>query len=1124
MNLPDLLRCYREDTRIEHLQRSLHNNPNRSIHLKGIVGTQLAFVLSGLHQRLTTPLVIVAANKENAAYLQNDLECIYAANGLAALFPDSFRRPYQFDRLDKTNVLQRTEAVSHLLHKTQWNGFIITYPEALFEKVVAPETLQKSVIEIRKGTQLDIKLMTEILKDYGFVEVNFVYEPGHFAIRGGIIDIFSYGNSLPYRIELFDEDIESIRTFDPTSQRSTQNIAAVNIVPNVNTQFKSSEKANLLQILPSSALLWIENVTELIEKIESGWDKSVKNPQLKGELLAQGLDEEVRLLEEQAFTSPEEIRQLLTQRSIVEYSVSPLFTPAQTINFATQPQPVFSKNFDRLIDNLKENHNKNIETFFFAENPKQIDRLRHIFEDLKAAVHWHPIDKEVNAGFVDADLGIAIYTDHQVFERFHRYRVRQGFDKQEALTLSKLGELRPGDFVTHLDHGVGRYAGLEKVDINGKVQEAVKLIYKDSDKLYVGIQSLHKISKYVGKEGESPTLHKLGSQVWENTKRKAKKQIKELAFDLIQLYAKRKATPGFAFPQDGYLQNELEASFVYEDTPDQAKATEDVKQDMMKPHPMDRLVCGDVGFGKTEVAIRAAFKAVTAGKQVAVLVPTTILALQHAQTFKDRLKEFGVTIDYLNRFRSTKEKNEIYKKIEAGSIEIIIGTHALLNQKVKFKDLGLLVIDEEQKFGVGSKEKIRNIKVDVDTLTLTATPIPRTLQFSLLAARDLSIINTPPPNRQPIHTEIRTFEEDFIKEAIENEVSRGGQVFFLHNRVESLNDMAAQLRRLCPTVGIAVAHGQMDASSLEQTLLDFIKGYHEVLVCTNIIETGLDIPNANTMIISNAHHFGLSDLHQLRGRVGRSNKKAYCYLLAPPMSVISSDSKKRLQTIEQFADLGSGFQIAMRDLDIRGAGNLLGAEQSGFIINMGYETYQKILNEAITELKQEEYKDLFKEELEVKGTYVSEVNIETDMEMLLPDSYVSSVEERLSLYQKLDKIEDEEGITKYRQELQDRFGTLPTATENLFDALRLRWVARQLGMERIIISNGKMRCYFLTNQEHYFFTNGQFDRILGYIQRHADHRFYLKQSDKHLFLVCDGVKTMEKCKTILHTIKTGCEG
>lgn len=1123
MSLSTLLQQYQKDERSLRLLRGLNNNPNRSLHIKGTVGAQLAFIVTAVHLQQPRPFVIVATDKETAAHIQNDLESIYAIDSPISFFPDSFLRPYLFDRMEKTNVLQRTETVSQLLGKTQWNGIIVTYPEALLEKVVAPEALEKTVIELRKGTLMDVKLVTEILQEYGFVAVSFVYEPGQFAVRGGIIDIFSYGNGFPYRVELFDEEIESIRTFDPTSQLSTQNIAAVNIIPNVNTQFKAIDKVSLLQIVASSAVLWVQDAAGLVEQLERGWLKIKENAGLSKELLEQGMDDEARFVSEKSFTTPDEMRRFLQAATVVEWGISSFLSPTQTISYNGKPQPVFSKNFEMLIANLKDNSLANISNYIFADNPKQLNRFTHIFEDLKANVAWMAVPKALHQGFIDADLGVAAYTDHQAFERFHRFHLRQGFDKQEALKIKALGELKPGDFVTHIDHGVGRYAGLEKIELNGKQQEAVKLIFKDQDKLFVGIQSLHKISKYTGKEGELPTMHKLGSQVWENTKRKAKKQIKELAFDLIQLYAKRKSAEGFIFPPDGYLQNELEASFIYEDTPDQAKATEDVKQDMMKPYPMDRLVCGDVGFGKTEVAIRAAFKAITAGKQVAILVPTTILALQHAQTFKERLKEFNIKIDYLNRFRTSKEKTEIYKKIEDGTIEIIIGTHALLNQKVKFKDLGLLVIDEEQKFGVGAKEKLRNIKINVDTLTLTATPIPRTLQFSLLAARDLSIMNTPPPNRQPIHTETRVFDEDFLKEAIEQEVSRGGQVFFVHNRVQSLDDMTTQVKKLCPTLSIAKAHGQMESNTLEKTLLDFIKGYHDVLICTNIIETGLDIPNANTIIISNAHHFGLSDLHQLRGRVGRSNKKAYCYLIAPPMSILPSDSKKRLQTIEQFSDLGSGFQIAMRDLDIRGAGNMLGGEQSGFIINMGYETYQKILNEAIMELKQEEYKELFKEELEVKGNYVSEVSIETDTEMMLPDEYVESIEERLTLYQKLDRIETEEGITQYRKDLQDRFGTLPEATENLFDALRVRWIAKEIGFERIILTAGKLRCYFITNQNSYLFTSDQFHRLLAYIQKKADHRFYLKQNEKYLFLTCDGVKTMERCKSILMELKKGSE-
>ncbi len=1117
MNQQELFSIYLKDERTNRIASKLKKN--KSLHVKGLLGAQTAFVLAASNQLAQTPYLIIASNKEDAAYLQNDISTLLQNDREALFFPDSYRRPNGFDKLDRTNVLQRTETVSKLVEHPNAAHVIVTYPEALFEKVVTPSSLKEAAIDIATGSEIDVSFVIEILTEYGFNRVDFVYEPGQFSVRGGIIDIYSYGNEYPYRVELFDEEVESIRTFDPTSQLSTKKIAFVKIVPNVNTEFDVDQKVSLLEVLPENTAIWIENSESLLESLQISFEKAHKMQQDIEKMTTKVRTEETELLQQENFVMPREIMQLLPHKTIVETGVRAQFETEASVIFQTKPQPSFNKNFNMLIEHLMENQQRGTTTFIFAENPKQIERFYHIFEDLGAQVKWHPIPAAIREGFIDQKLNIAVYTDHQIFERYHRSKTRQGFDKNTALKIKALGELRPGDFVTHIDHGVGRYGGLEKIELKGNLQEAVKLVYKDNDILYVGIQSLHKISKFTGKEGTTPKIHKLGSNAWANTKRKTKKKIKELAFDLIQLYAKRRATPGFEFPADGYLQNELEASFIYEDTPDQAKATQDVKEDMMKPYPMDRLICGDVGFGKTEVAIRAAFKAIVAGKQVAILVPTTILALQHAQTFRERLADFDIKVEYINRFRTSKEKTQIYKALEAGEIDILIGTHAILNKKVKFKDLGLLVIDEEQKFGVGSKEKLRNIKVNVDTLTLTATPIPRTLQFSLLAARDLSVMSTPPPNRQPIQTEVHVFNGEFIKEAIEKEVSRGGQVFLVHNRVQSLADMGSMIKQLCPNVDIAMAHGQMDATALEQTLMDFIKGYYEVLVCTNIIETGLDIPNANTIIINNAHNFGLSDLHQLRGRVGRSNRKAYCYLLAPPSSTLSSDARKRLQTIEQFSELGSGFNIAMRDLDIRGAGNMLGGEQSGFIVNMGYETYQKILNEAIQELKETDYKDLFKEEMDKKQEFVNEVNIESDIDMMIPDEYVQSIQERLSLYQDLGDIEDEKGIIAFKDMLEDRFGKIPVAVNNLFEALRIRWAAKGLGFERILLKNGKLRCYFISNQQSPFFESPFFQRLLMYIQAKADHRFYLKQSPRYLLLVCEGVNSLAQTKDILAELR-----
>ena len=791
-----------------------------------------------------------------------------------------------------------------------------------------------------------------------------------------------------------------------------------------------------------------------------------------------------------------------------------------TISFHSRPQPSFNKNFDLLIRTLHEWKTAGYEIYICSENTKQFDRLASIFKELKADVAFLPVDTAIHEGFVDEDLKIAVLTDHQIFQRYHQYKIRQGFTKEQALTTRVLRELAPGDYVTHIDHGIGKFAGLQKIEIGGQMQEAVRLNYKNNDILYVSIHSLHKISKYVGQEGTAPQLSKIGSDSWKQLKARTKKRIKDIAAELIKLYAGRRAAKGHAFPPDGYLQTELEASFVYEDTPDQYKATNDVKADMEKEYPMDRLICGDVGFGKTEVAIRAAFKACTDGKQVAILVPTTILALQHWKTFTERLKEFPVTVDYLNRFRTAKEKKGVLEKLKKGQVDIVIGTHALLSKDVEFKDLGLLIVDEEQKFGVSSKEKLRALKINVDTLTLTATPIPRTLQFSLMSARDLSVIRTPPPNRQPIHTEIRVFDEDLIREIIYTEVSRGGQVYFVHNRVNDLPKIVEIIKRLCPDVDVGMAHGQLEADNLEKVLVEFIDRKFDVLACTNIIETGLDIANANTIIINRADMFGLSDLHQLRGRVGRSNAKAYCYLFAPPMSVLTQEARKRLKTIEEFSDLGSGFQVAMRDLDIRGAGNLLGGEQSGFIADIGFETYQKILDEAIQELKETDFKDLFKEEIAQRGSYVRDVIIETDVEMLIPDEYVSNTQERLNLYTELNSIENEEGIAAFAKRLKDRFGErLPKPVDALFEALRLQWVCKKIGFERLILKSGKLRCYFVSDPQSSFYETAHFQEIAQLVAtRGRIMGISLKQTNKDLILVQDEVWSLKAVKGLLEQL------
>lgn len=1115
-NIKELIDRYEKDRHVREINARCSGETPVQIQLEGIVGALDCFALAGAYLSEPRSHIYIAADKEEAAYVQNTLQSILE-NKAVHFFPDSFKRPMQYDDLDKNNILIRTETINKIHQLKGRNSIVVSYPEAIFEKAVDPTLLDRDKIEIEKNASLDINTMIELLVMYGFDRVEFVYQPGQFSIRGGIIDIFSYGNEWPYRIEMFDVDVESIRTFNPITQLSVQDISRVSIIPNINNKFKQDQKISIFKIFENQTCIWVKDTDMLVDKLQISFEKAEKY----ANSVAIKSEEELReIFNERAFIYPNKIIEEVSDFHLISLSKSQYVTVKENVvTFEASPQPAFNKNFNLLIQNLQENTKKEYTNFIFTDNVKQIERFYNIFEDMGVKVQFHPLHKSVHSGFIDHRNKIACYTDHQIFERFHRYKLRQGFTEDMAISLKMLRELQTGDYVTHIDHGIGKYSGLETIEINGHKQESVRLIYQNNDILYVGINSLHKISRYVGKDGTEPKLNKIGGDAWKALKRKTKAKVKDIAKELIKLYAKRKASKGFEFPPDGYMQNELEASFIYEDTPDQLTATQDVKQDMEKPYPMDRLICGDVGFGKTEIAIRAAFKAVLAGKQVAILVPTTILALQHYKTFSDRLKEFGATVEYINRFRSTKEKNEVFKGAEEGKVEILIGTHALLNKGLKFKDLGLLIIDEEQKFGVAAKEKLRSLQVNVDTLTLTATPIPRTLQFSLMAARDLSIIRTPPPNRQPIYTERRVFSDELIKDAIYYEVQRGGQVFFVHNRVKSLHEMADLVKNLCPDVDVAVAHGQMEAHDLENTLLDFIEGKFDVLVCTNIIETGLDIPNANTIIINNAHQFGMSDLHQLRGRVGRSNKRAFCYLFAPPLSVLTAESRKRLKTLEEFSDLGSGFQIAMKDMDIRGAGNLLGAEQSGFIADIGYETYQKILEEAVVELKETDYKDLFKEENDKKQTFVRDVDVDTDIEMLIPDSYVSNIQERLILYTEMDKIENEEDIAKFNGMLKDRFGKVPPQVSELFDGLRIRALAKKLGFERIILKNRKMNCYFISNAQSIYFETKTFQQIMQYVA--GEGKFYgisMKQSNNFLIMTKENVKTLKEARGLLQSI------
>jgi transcription-repair coupling factor (superfamily II helicase) len=1128
MNLSVLLDQYRNNSRVFQFADKLSiaspetaASEQPKIFLKNLQGSSAEFVVSSIFTHPSCQQLnhlVVLNDAEEAAYFHNTLENLTNALDLF-YFPSSFKNRKNFRLLNSSHVMLRTEALTRLAGGGN-KKILVTYPEALFEKVVLPSTLSGNIIHLKTNDAINMESLMELFVMYGFTRTDFVYEPGQFAIRGGILDIYSFGNDKPYRVELFGNDVDSIRIFDPETQLSERKLLQVSIIPNVETQFDSGDKVSLLEFLPENTVIWLKDWDVIKEKIDEQEDDlgGFLGRNTTGET-ANKMDEDedaTKIIKEvkiEDFVPGATLERQFKQRAIVEFGYKPQLA-IEEFEFHTRPQPAFNRQFDLLIKDLKDHEAKGYGIYIFAEQPKQLERLHSIFTDLKTEIQFVPVPASIHEGFIDEDVKAVCYTDHQIFQRYHKYRVKQAYNKTKALTLRTLRELQPGDYVSHIDHGVGVYSGLQKLEVNGRLQEAVRIIYKDSDILYVNINSLHKISKFTGKEGTVPKINKLGSDVWNRLKEKTKAKVKEIAFDLIKLYAQRKAQHGFAHAPDNYLQTELEASFIYEDTPDQSKATADVKKDMESESPMDRLVCGDVGFGKTEIAVRAAFKSVVDGKQAAILVPTTILAFQHYKTFKDRLKDFPVTVDYVNRFKSAKEKKDTYQRLQDGKVDIIIGTHSLLAKDVKFKDLGIMIIDEEQKFGVGHKEKLKTLKTNVDCLTLTATPIPRTLQFSLMGARDLSIINTPPPNRQPIQTEAHVFNHEFIRDAIYFETERGGQVFFIHNRVHGLQEMAGLIQGLCPDISVSYAHGQMEGHELEEKIFDFIDKKYDVLVCTNIVESGVDIANVNTIIINNAHHFGLSDLHQLRGRVGRSNKKAFCYLLAPPMSTLPADSRKRLQTLEQFTDLGSGFQIAMRDLDIRGAGNMLGGEQSGFMADIGFEMYQKILDEAIRELKRTSFKDLFKEEINKQDDYVHDCTIDTDLEILIPDDYVESITERLSLYTRLDNCENEDELQLFHTEMIDRFGALPKQVEDLFTTVRCRWAAVELGFEKMTLKSDTLRCYFINKPDSPYFESDLFKNILAYLQT-GTNQGRLKQAGKNFLLVVDDVRNMEAMQTFL---------
>ncbi|WP_435260959.1 transcription-repair coupling factor [Tenacibaculum sp. nBUS_03] len=1114
MSKQTIVNHYQQSGKVKQIVNQLQQEQNH-FQITNLVGSSLSFTISETFKQADKPYLLIFNDKEEAAYYLNDLEQLLGEKNVL-FYPGSYRRPYQIEETDNANVLLRSEVLNRINSRKK-PAIIVTYPTALFEKVVTKKELEKNTLKLTVGEQVSLDFVNEVLFEYNFNRVDFVTEPGEFSVRGGIIDVFSFSNDEPYRIEFFGDEVDSIRSFDVETQLSKDKLGKVSIMPNVENKGLQESRESFLKYISSKTRIFARN----IELIGAQLDKFFQ----KAEIAFSELSKEINHSEPSAlFSDGTEIKKQLESFTIAEISFRSELKKENLVKdvlFHIKPQPSFNKQFNVLIDNLNENHKKGFTNYIFCANDKQAQRFKDIFDDSEQEVHYETIVFPLYQGFIDQDEKIVCYTDHQIFERYYKFRLKNGYAKKQSITLQELTKLEVGDYVTHIDHGVGKFGGLQKIDVEGKKQEAIKLIYGDRDILYVSIHSLHKISKFNGKDGKAPKIYKLGSGAWKKVKQKTKKRVKEIAFNLIKLYAKRKLEKGFAFGPDTHMQHELEASFLYEDTPDQFTSTQDVKADMEKEQPMDRLVCGDVGFGKTEIAIRAAFKAVDNGKQVAVLVPTTILAFQHFKTFSKRLKDFPVTIDYLNRFRTAKQRKGVLEGIAEGSVDIVIGTHQLTNKSIKFKDLGLLVIDEEQKFGVSAKDKLKTIKENVDTLTLTATPIPRTLQFSLMAARDLSVIKTPPPNRHPIETNVIRFTEETIRDAISYEVSRGGQVFFIHNRIENIKEVAGLLQRLVPDAKIGIGHGQMEGKKLEELMLGFMNNEFDVLVSTTIIESGLDVPNANTIFINNANNFGLSDLHQMRGRVGRSNKKAFCYFITPPYHHMTDDARKRIQALELFSDLGSGLNIAMKDLEIRGAGDLLGGEQSGFINDIGFDAYQKILHEAIEELKENEFKELYPTEESGEKEYVKEVQIDTDFEILFPDDYVNSVSERLVLYNKLSEVTNEDELQVFESEIIDRFGEYPTQVADLLDSVRIKWLAKSLGLEKIILKQKRMIGYFVSNQQSDFYQTETFTKMLQYVQKNSKSCVMKEKETKNglrLLITFIKIDTVHKAMETLHKI------
>ena len=1113
--MKEVVAKYFQSIRIKELVKEITKN-NSKVNINSLGGSSFAFIVAAARQ-MTKEFnhLVILPDKESAAYFSNDLEALFDETELdytqksVLFYPATNKKPYSSDLTESANVILRLETLNRLNNGEKL--IVVTYAEALCEKVAGKKQIESHSTTIKRKDVLSVDNLIDILDEFGFERVDFVTRSGEYAIRGGIIDVFSYSLQKPYRIEMSGDEVESIRSFDVVSQMSINQMDKLVIVPNLqdtkNTQETKPE--NFLSYFDADTVIWTKELAITTQKIADYYS-------LAESIYKESESAIEKLPPKEIFSTKQEVINQISRYNIVESGLSYFDGGYLKFEYSTQEQPMFNKNVDLVADNLEQLTLEGYKNYFLVKDDKQKQRIEKIIEQYTSNDRIIKVDYlpfSISKGFVDNETKEVYYTDHQLFNRYHRYILQDSADDNEKLTLEDLVTLKPGDYITHIDYGVGMFSGLEKIDVGGKWQEAIRLIYKNNDVLYVSIHSLHKISRYTGAEGTEPKLNRLGSNAWQQLKQKTKKKVKDIAKDLIKLYAERKASKGFQYSQDNYLQHELEASFMFEDTIDQYKATKAVKNDMEKPYPMDRLICGDVGFGKTEVAIRAAFKAVCDSKQVAVLVPTTILAFQHYKTFSERLQNMPCRVDYLNRFRTAKDKTKVLKDLKEGKIDILIGTQKIVGKEVQFKDLGLLIIDEEQKFGVSMKEKLRQMKVNVDTLTLTATPIPRTLQFSLMGARDLSVISTPPANRQPVTTEVCTFNEAVIRDAIMQEVSRGGQVFFVHNRVQNIYSVASLIERLVPSARVCVGHGQMEGQQLENIMMDFINEEYDVLVATTIVENGLDIPNANTIIINDAQNYGLSDLHQLRGRVGRSNKKAYCYLLVPGKDIMTEQAHKRLSAIEEFSSIGSGFAIAMRDLDIRGAGNILGAEQSGFISEIGYDMYNKILAEAMQELNEELGTDSRESADYSAFNLQHSTSIETDLEVLIPDYYITNITERLKIYKELDSMTEEAELTALIRELTDRFGKIPSQTLDLFDIVRIRKIATSLGIEKLTLKRGKMTLYF-TSSKVSFTDEGKFKSVLLFVNQYPQH-CQLKETGETLQLMIDKVKEVSVAKKIL---------